>query len=291
MSNERRHELEKNELAILLDRVGKAIGPYSSLMAVGLVALVIGFVGWIFYRSQQTGERSDATLDLVQAVASQDAEVLMEVSENYPGTAAGAWAKVYQGQLQLSEGIQTLYRDRDEAKQLLDDAKLALESAMSGSTDPLLRSRAQLGIARAEESLGNLDAATKAYQQVIAIGESDALVKHAEQRIAALDDPKTKEFLTWFDDQNFTPADPALPPSMPDLDTLPDTPDLSLTELPGGDGDISSGDDLNLVDDAADEEKPADETTEEETPADETTEEDRPAEEPESTDENTEGSE
>ncbi|GAG31162.1 unnamed protein product, partial [marine sediment metagenome] len=155
MSNERRHELEKNDLAILLDRVNKTIEPYSKLIAVGIGALFIAVMGWLFYNSQRSGQRSDSTLDLIQGAASQDAEVLMEVSNNYPGTVAAAWAQVYQGQLQLSQGIQTLYRDREEAEQLLGDAKSAFQSAVSASSDPLLRSRANLGIARADESLGN----------------------------------------------------------------------------------------------------------------------------------------
>jgi tetratricopeptide (TPR) repeat protein len=234
MSNERRHELETNDLAILLDRVNKAVEPYSKLIALGIGAAFLGVMGWLFYSSQQTGQRSDSTLDLIQATASQDPEVLMEVSQDYPGTTAAAWAQVYQGQLQLSQGIQTLYRDREEAEQLLNDAKSALQSAVAGSSDQLLRSRAYLGIARAQESLGNLEEAIAAYQEVSAIGESDAIIKHADQQIAALGDPKTKEFLTWFDDQEFAPSDPSLPPSLPGVGSLPDLPDLKLTELPGG---------------------------------------------------------
>ncbi len=248
MSNERRHELENNELAILLDRISKGIEPYSKMIAVAVVALSVGFVGWLFYKSQQTGLRSDATLELVQAVASQDPEVLLEVSSKYPGTAAAAWAQVYQGNLELSTGIQTLYRDREQALDQLNEAKSALEAALAASADPLLRSRAQLGIARAEESLGNFEAAVAAYEQVAAIGESEAVVKQARQRIAALDDPETKQFLTWFDDQDFAPADPSLPPSLPGVDSLPDIPDFSLTELPGGDGKIGQSDGLELFD-------------------------------------------
>jgi hypothetical protein len=193
MSNERRHELEKNDLAILLDRVSKAIEPYSMMIALGLGALFIGGIGWLLYNSEQSGDRSVATLELIQGAASQDSELLLDVSEDYPGTAAASWAKVYQGQLQLSQGIQTLYRDQEEAKQLLSDSKLAFESAIKDDTDQLLRSRSYLGIARADESLGDFEGATKAYEQVVSIAESEAMIKQAEQRIAALGDPKTKD--------------------------------------------------------------------------------------------------
>ncbi len=276
MSNERRHELEKNDLAILLDRVSKGFEPYSKMIILGLGAMFIGFIGWLVYSSQLSGERSDSTLELIQGVASQDAEVLREVSDRFPNTSAGAWAKVYQGQLQLSQGIQTLYRDREEAKQLLGDAKLALESAISSSKDPLLRSRAQIGIARAEESLGNFDAAIEAYKQVVSIGESEAIIEQAEERIAALGDPKTKEFLVWFDDQNFTPADPSLPPSLPGLDTLPDLPDFSLRELPGGEAKDEL--DLEAEVDVTESETPEDGNAESESPEAKSPEENSPEE-------------
>jgi tetratricopeptide (TPR) repeat protein len=266
MSNERRHELEKNDLALLLDRFNRAIEPYSTIIAVAVGALLIGSLGWLFFKSQETGQRSDSTLGLIQAVASQDPEVLIEVGQDYPGTPAAAWAKLYQGQLQLSQGIQALYRDREEARGLLEDAKSALESAIlesqkSGINDPLLRSRAQLGIARAEESSGNLESAIEAYQKVVAIAESEAIVRQAEQRIEALKDPETKQFLAWFNDQNFAPADPSLPPSMPGLDVLPDLPDMSLTELPGGEPQSGQPTDDGLDLPAADEPAAADSQT------------------------------
>ncbi len=43
----------------------------------------------------------------------------------------------------------------------------------------------------------------------------------------------TKEFLTWFETQNFKPADPALPPTLPGGETLPDLPDLDLPPVEG----------------------------------------------------------
>ena len=84
--------------------------------------------------------------------------------------------------------------------------------------------------------------------------------------MAALADPETKEFATWFQDQNFAPSDPSLPPSLPGLDTLPDLPDLSLTELPGGESN-EGNDALDLdaaigEDDSETGEQAADDTSE-----------------------------
>ena len=135
MSNERRHELENNELAVLLGRFNKAIEPYSRIIAVALIAAAVVSLGYLLFRSQQSGQRSDATLQLIQAVASQDAEVLLDVGESYPETAAGAWARLYQGEQYLSQGIDSLYANRQTAEDLLNDSQAAFRAAISLSAD------------------------------------------------------------------------------------------------------------------------------------------------------------
>jgi len=57
------------------------------------------------------------------------------------------------------------------------------------------------------------------------------MIDEAKQRIASLAQPETKEFLVWFDEQDFSPADPALPPSLPLGQTLPDLPDLDFLDI------------------------------------------------------------
>jgi len=231
MKSERRHELQQNDLAIYLNKVNQSIEPYSRLIAIGVAVLIVGGISWGLYNSQQTGKRSDATLQLIQASSTQDAEDLLTVSESYPETAAGAWARLYQGKQYLSEGVQALYSNRTNAEQLLEDAQAAFENALARSNDRLLVSRAHFGIARAAESLGNLEEAIAAYEEVIAVNESEAMVEMAERRIEILNNPDTKDFLAWFADQDFAPADPSMPPSLPGADSLPELPDLSLPDL------------------------------------------------------------
>jgi hypothetical protein len=235
MKSERRHELQQNDLAIYLDRINKSIEPYSRIIAIVVAGLFIGAIALMYYSSEQSGKRSVATFDLIKASASQDSEVLLEVGERYPDTIAGAWARIYQGRQYLVEGIQALYNDRENAEQLLADAQAAFRNAMASSNDPLLRSRAHFGIARALESLGDVDAAIESYGDVIAVNESEAMVKEANDRIETLTHPRTQEFLAWFSDQDFSPADPSLPPSMLGGDSLSDGPDFKLPglDLPG----------------------------------------------------------
>ena len=229
--NDRRHELQQNDLAIYLDKINRSVEPYSRIIAVVVGVLIVGAIGLGFYNTRRIGDRSDATLQLIQATANQDAEVLETVYQNYPDTAAGAWARLYQGQRYLSQGIQSLYSNRTNATDLLEDAQRNLKNALASSDDTLLQSRAHYGIACAAESLGNMDEAIDAYREVIAVNESEAMVKYAEERIKTLSNPSSKEFLVWFSDQDFSPADPSLPPSLPGGEMLPDLPDLNLPEL------------------------------------------------------------
>lgn len=248
MKSERRHELQQNELAVFLNRLNHSIEPYSRLIAVVVASLIIGGLALMFYNSHQTGQRSDATLQLIEATASQDAEVLLAVSDKYPETIAGAWARLYQGKQYLVQGIQALYTDRTDAEELLSDAQAAFKNAIASSDDPLLHSRGYFGIARAQESLGDIEQAIESYRKVIEVDESEAMVKKAEDRINTLSTRQASEFLAWFSAQDFSPADPSLPPSLLDNSELSDGPEFSLPpfELPGLD--LNTGDEGQPVD-------------------------------------------
>ncbi|MDA8743388.1 tetratricopeptide repeat protein [Rubripirellula amarantea] len=261
--NDRRHELQENELAVHIGRINQSIEPYSKLIAVVVGALFIAGIAWLFYSTQQTEQRSDATLELIQAADSGDPEVLATVSDTYPGTIAGNWARVYQGNEYLAQGIDALYKDRENAAQLLGDARNAFSNSLVNASDPLLLSRAHFGLARTAESLGELDEAVEQYKKTIAIGESEAMIEKAQSRIDSLAKADTKQFLAWFADQDFSPAEPSLPPSLPDANELPDLPDLSL-DLP--ELDLPGGEDSDVMDKESEMDLPSDESGEPTTP-------------------------
>ena len=187
---------------------------------------VVGLLAYSFLASEGLAKRSDATLQLIQAAGGGDTEVLMLVSDTYPDTAAGDWARLYQGQQLLAQGMRELYSDRDAAEILLADAKQALLAAVSSSTETLLVSRGHYGIAQACEGLGEIDGdkgAIASYEQVVLVNESEAMVKRAEERIQALEKQETKDFLAWFSEQDFSIPDPAAPPPLPSGNSIPDT--------------------------------------------------------------------
>ncbi len=153
------------------------------------------------------------------------------VAQDYGKTTAGTWARLYQADQLMARGLRVLYTDRTEANELFESAKTAYQQAISTGNDKVLRSRAHFGLARISESVGETDVAISEYKATIAADESEAMVTIAQQRIDSLSRPGTKDFLAWFGDQDFTPSDPAMPPSLPSGTALPDLPDLELPPL------------------------------------------------------------
>ena len=231
MKSDRRHELQQNDLADFLGKYVESIGPYLKVIGVAASLAVVGLISWTYVRSANLAARSEATLDLLRNASGGDAEPLGQISRNYAELPAGVVARLYQADALLAEGIGNLFEDRELADNLLDDALAAYQDASDSAPNPLVASRAQLGLARTHETRGDLEKAVAAYQRVIEIGESEAMTQVAEGRIAHLKSPITAEFLDWFAQQDFRPADPAQPPQSPSGMSLPDLPDFDMSEL------------------------------------------------------------
>lgn len=234
MKPERRHELQDNYLADYLGKWLTTIEPYSKPLAAAAGAAAIGLVGWALLRGNEMGKRSDATLQLLQNSSTSDADALKVVGQLVPGTPVAAMANLLQADTLLAEGINALFEDREDAEKRISESIDSYTAVRdTAGADPLVVSRANLGLARAHESLGKIDEAVKAYGEVVRLKESDAIVKIAENRIAELKKPSTAEFLTWFAKQDFKPATPATPPGSPSGSLLPDNPNVALPDLQG----------------------------------------------------------
>jgi tetratricopeptide (TPR) repeat protein len=231
MNSERRHQLNENELAGVLDKLNHSIEPYSKPIALGVAAFFVAILGYGVYSSTRSDNRSDATLQLIDASITGDTESLATIAAQYPNTSAAAWARLYQGGQQMGLGFSSLYTSRDEAETLLDDAVDAYKQAMELSNDAMIQSRAHYGLAQIAEARGNIEEAVEEYEAAMAVGESAAMIEEAKSRVAALSSPQSKDFLAWFQEQDFSPAEPSLPPSLPGAGELPDLPDLDLPPL------------------------------------------------------------
>lgn len=225
-----------NLLATSIGGLNQKIEPYTKPIAALLIISTIAAIVWVLYRNEQTGARSDATLSLLQKVDSGDPELLSNVASDYPETVAAKWAMIFRGDDLLAAGLRDLYSDRDSAMEQIEEARVSYRTGIDAQGDRLLVSRAHLGLAKIAEAEGNLDEAITAYDEVVANAESDEMRTFAEQRIEFLKAPSTESFVEWFNVQDFSPADPSLPPSLPGMPDLPESSDLDLPklEIPGG---------------------------------------------------------
>jgi tetratricopeptide (TPR) repeat protein len=223
MKSEHRHELQTNVLA---DRLGTGIEkvqPYSQVLVGGLIALAIAAIGFGIYSSVTRKNASQAWTEYYFTLNSE-ADAFTDVADKFPGSSAATWAQQTAGDGYLADGIDALYRNRAQADELIKKAIESYSAVVKTASQPELRTRAQLGLAQAHESLGELDKAKDYYQQVVSAAIQPALTSVASNRLAFLNTPEGKEFYAWF--STFKPV-PAKPLELPgNLNTVPSTPDL-----------------------------------------------------------------
>ena len=230
MRTERRHELQTNELADYLGKWIERVKPYRNL-CLGMVVAVVVIVGAIMILNTQAAQREkDAWPEYFRATTGTavDLEALSRIADDHPGTQAEQWSTVSWADARLQSGVDGLVIDRAQSTKNLQSAVDAYRRLQQANVSELIHQRATLGLARAYESLGELDKARKEYRQV-----TGAFQAFAQQRAKELELGEAKEFYDWF-----ASAERATP----SLDSLPGNPgqrpDFSLNDagLPFNDG-------------------------------------------------------
>lgn len=250
MKTERRHELQTNELAIWLTGWLEAIKPYSKVLLGALVLLAAAWFAAAYVRNRGRESESRAWTALFQAytpsAASDVSEQMADVAKSYPGTPAGLWALQTAADVHLAEGTQQLFRDREQAKQDLQQAQEAYDTIAQQATDPMLKQRAMFGAAQALECLGDFDQAEKKYRELSDSAPDSAVGQLASRRLESLKRPTTRDWYRWFAEQKPV-ARPLSDPSLfNELPKLPETPNINLPKpgelmLPTGEPSTDSG--------------------------------------------------
>jgi hypothetical protein len=99
------------------------------------------------------------------------------------------------------------------------------EAVLERGDDPMLIRHALFGLARAHESLRELDEAKDRYQELAEKFPDSSLAAVAKRQIEFISRPSTREFLSWLSKQDFEPARMTPPPGAG-----------GLPPSPGGDG-------------------------------------------------------
>jgi len=193
-----------------------------------LVALTAG--GVVYWRSAtgvagQQGWREFA--------AANKAADFGNVADKYPGTIAGSWARLMEGEMELSSGVRSSFTDRAAGRSDLKKAQENFEKLINDTATPEdVLERAMFGLAESKEALPEKDlgptkvndAAIDAYQRLATKFSAGLYKDIAESRIAALKTGTAQDFYAWFDQQNPKPADREMP-----KDLIPPAPDENKT--------------------------------------------------------------
>lgn len=230
MKSERRHHLERNELA---DRIGSGLNSVQSIMPMilgGLVILVIGSIAWGLYSGSVKKKEAEAWTEYYFNLTGGDGESFLDVADEFPTSSAAGWAQQTAGDSYLEKGIEALYRNRSEGERLITQAIEAFEEVEQTTQNEQLRAKALLGLAQGHESLGELEEAKSYYQQFVATTSPPRMLSAANERLAFINSETGKQFYSWFDNLDPKPDAPiqlpnnlSLPPAQPNLQFEPPT--------------------------------------------------------------------
>ncbi len=137
-----------------------------------------------------------------------------------PATKVAPWARLREGEAELSSGIRLLFNDREAGRSDLKKAEESFEKLINDKQTPEeVRERALFGLGRCRESLPAKgagaatinDPAIETYERLLKQFPESVYKDLVEARIAALRTGTAQDFSAWFETQNPKPADRAMP--------------------------------------------------------------------------------
>ena len=199
MKTQRRHELQKNVLADWITHQFVAVQPFLKYVGLAVLLVAIGGVAAAFLMRQRSAAGEEAWEDYYAALAERDADRLRTVADNHPGTRAALWAKESEADLELARGLESLFVDRNEAREALRRAKNRFtEIAEEAGSDEKLAQHAWYGLGQIHEAQNELPKAREYYEKVVKADGDAPLGKLAQQRLDVIADPEVEKWYNWF---------------------------------------------------------------------------------------------
>jgi hypothetical protein len=230
MKSEHRHELKTNDLERIASEWGHTTERFVQenvmLIVAAAIVIIIAAGGLVYWRSASGSAGQQGWREFADASKTAD---YGNVADKYAGTVAGAWARLLEGEMELSAGIRSSFTDRSAGRSDLKKAQENFEKLIADKATPSdAMERALFGLARAKEALPDKsaspakinDAAIEAYQRLVTEFPVSIYKDFAESRIAALKTGTAQDFYAWFEQQNPKPADREMPKDL--ITPLPD---------------------------------------------------------------------
>ncbi len=208
MKTERRHELEKNELADRLEKLLDAARPYGKVLLGAVVAVGIVGAAYAYLASRNREAQAHAWNEFYLAMGSgigADNDRMEELAEGFGGSPVGLWSRIIVADTKLMVGMDELFTNAAEGRQKIREAIEKYNAALAMTNDSAIQQRAHLGLGRGYEALNQLDEARQNYQALVD-ASSTAFGSYAEERLKDLEKPATGDFYDWFAQQDPQPA-------------------------------------------------------------------------------------
>ena len=221
MRAERRDELEENDLAESTLELVDRIRPHMRTVVIGIGLLFAALAIWTLVSAQFAAGRARSWETCMAAMTAGDANRLAEVARQYPDTPAAGWSQLLLADSLLQQGCDLLFTDRSTGMIRLENAVTGYRQVLASRPTGMLAERGVFGLAKANEALGDLEAARRGYEAVVAEHPQGSTAALAKARVAALGRPATRQWYDWFAGQNPQPAAaagsaPVPPPATPD---------------------------------------------------------------------------
>ena len=198
-------DLEGNALAERTLEIIDRLRPYASMILLAIGGVILALAAWVLVSSQAAATKSQAWDAFLAGLSGGDPQAFDEVVRRYPGTPAAEWSRLVMADMALIDGTELLFVNKDQAPPRLRAAADLYASILAMRPREMLAERATLGLAKARESLGQLEEARRGYAAVAAEFPEGALAGVARSHAAALDREATRQWYDWFAAQTIAP--------------------------------------------------------------------------------------
>ncbi|NDH93549.1 MAG: hypothetical protein EBZ13_03235 [Planctomycetia bacterium] len=202
MKSEQRHELAENDLAESVEHLAERMRPYLPTILIAAIGSLLAVFLSLFISAGWEASRAESWDACLGALASGDENAFREVILRYPDSPAAQWAELVLADRNLSEATDLLFAPldpaNDVARQRLEDAAASYAGILSQRPTGMVAERATLGLAKARESLGELDEARRGYEALAQEYGESPMAKLAVAHAADLARGDTKAFYNWF---------------------------------------------------------------------------------------------
>ncbi|NBT12592.1 MAG: hypothetical protein EBS56_03230 [Planctomycetia bacterium] len=198
-------EIEGNALAEKTLEVVERLRPHANAILLALGGAVVALAAWVLVSSQAATTKSQAWDAFLAGLSGGDPQAFDEVVRRYPGTPAAEWARLVMADMALIDGTELLFVNKDQAPPRLQAAADLYTSVLAAKPSEMLAERATFGLAKARESLGQLEEARRGYAAVAAEFSEGALAGLAREHAAMVGRESTRQWYDWFAAQKIAP--------------------------------------------------------------------------------------